>query len=302
MIRVGNSQSSKRLTFNQSQVRQTRGDLEIKEVLYKRWPRTRIFISSCGKMIRQTFVLVALLAVALATPVPDALRAGRIVGGGTVALGVLPYQVSLRTNANFHFCGGSIINNRWALSAAHCTIGRAQNAVRVVVGTVLLNSGGIAHQSSRIVNHPSYNSNQISNDVSVVQTASTIAFNVNVQPIALGATQIGAVAAVVSGWGGTTVNGGASPNQLQGLNTRTITNAECRTRHTAQNAAFVFDHKICTFTQAGQGICQGDSGGPLVSGGAVIGTVSWNIPCARGWPDAYDRVSHFRTWILNTIS
>lgn len=44
------------------------------------------------------------------------------------------------------------------------------------------------------------------------------------------------------------------------------------------------------------------SGGPLVSGGAVIGTVSWNIPCARGFPDAYDRTSHFRTWILNTIA
>lgn len=254
-------------------------------------------------MLRQLFVIAALVAVSSASPVPDEFleRGGRIVGGFNAGTNQFPYQVSLRTNANFHFCGGSIINNRWALSAAHCTVGRAQNAVRVVVGTNLLNSGGQVHQSSRIVNHGSYNSQTIANDVSVVQTATTMTFNAAVQAIALGSAQVGAVAAVVSGWGGTTVSGGASPNHLQGLNTRTITNADCRSRHTAGNAAFVFDHKICTFTQAGQGICQGDSGGPLVAGNAVIGIVSWNIPCARGFPDAFDRVSSHRAWILANI-
>jgi len=164
-------------------------------------------------------------------------------------LGRAPYQVSLRTIANFHFCGGSIINNRWALSAAHCTIGRAQNAVNVVVGTVLLNSGGIAHRSSRIINHPSYNSAQISNDISVVQTESVIAFTANVQPIALASVATGAQPAVFTGWGGTAVTGGPAPNQLQIMNTQILTNADCRSRHTAANAAFVFDHKICSFTQ-----------------------------------------------------
>jgi secreted trypsin-like serine protease len=253
-------------------------------------------------MFRQVFVIAALVAVCLASPVPDEERGGRIVGGFNAGTTQFPYQVSLRTAANFHFCGGSIINNRWALSAAHCTIGRAQNAVRVVVGTVFLNSGGVSHVSSRIVNHPSYNAQTIANDVSVVQTATTIGFNAQVQPIALGSAFVGGgVAAVVSGWGGTAVTGGAAPNHLQGLNTRTLTNADCRARHSTGNAAFVFDHKICTFTQSGQGICQGDSGGPLAAGGAVIGTVSWNIPCARGFPDAFDRTASFRSWILSVI-
>jgi len=39
------------------------------------------------------------------------------------------------------------------------------------------------------------------------------------------------------------------------------------------------------------------SGGPLTAGGSVIGIVSWNIPCARGFPDGYDRVSHWHSWI-----
>ena len=224
---------------------------------------------------------------------------GRIVGGRAAALGEFPYQASLRTATNFHFCGAVIISNRWVLSAAHCTINRAQTSVRVVVGSVLLNSGGVVHLSSRIVNHPQYNSQWISFDVSVTQTESVMTFNANVNAVPLASSFTGGgLNAVVSGWGGTAVTGGPAPNNLQVLTTTTLTNADCQARHTVGNAAFVFDHKICTFTQAGQGICQGDSGGPLVAGGQVVGTVSWNIPCARGWPDAFDRTFYFRDWIL----
>jgi Trypsin len=70
----------------------------------------------------------------------------------------------------------------------------------------------------------------------------------------------GGVQAVVSGWGGTTVNGGPAPNNLQWITKITLTNADCRARMGTQNERFVIDSKICTFTQAGQGICQGDSG------------------------------------------
>lgn len=90
--------------------------------------------------------------------VPDIFRGGRIVGGRAAALGEFPYQVSLRTAANFHFCGGAIISDRWVITAAHCIINRAQTSVRVIVGSVLLNSGGVSHTSSRIIAHESYNS------------------------------------------------------------------------------------------------------------------------------------------------
>lgn len=130
-----------------------------------------------------------------------------------------------------------------------------------------------------------------------VESDSIIVFNANVQPIAMASVHTGVTNAIVSGWGGTAVTGGPAPNNLQWLTTTTLTNAHCQSLHTVGNAAFVFEHKICTFTQAGQGICQGDSGGPLVANNAVIGTVSWNIPCARGFPDAFDRVAYFRSWI-----
>lgn len=110
----------------------------------------------------------------------------------------------------------------------------------------------------------------------------------------------GGLSAIITGWGGTLQTGGPAPNHLQVLLTTTLTNSDCQSRHTPGNAAFVFDHKICTFTVDGEGICQGDSGGPLVSNGVQIGTASWNIPCARGFPDGFDRVDYFRDWIISS--
>lgn len=76
----------------------------------------------------------------------------------------------------------------------------------VVVGTIFLNSGGLAHTSSLIINHPEYNANLISNDVSVVQTATTITFTAAVQPIEMGSAFVGgSVTSVASGWGQTSV-------------------------------------------------------------------------------------------------
>ncbi|XP_059622972.1 trypsin alpha-3-like [Phlebotomus argentipes] len=226
----------------------------------------------------------------------------RVVGGtSATSAAQFPYQASLRTAANAHFCGATIIGTRTVLSAAHCTVGRGVGAVRVVVGTHLRLSGGVSHAVNRIVNHPSYNANTIAFDVSIVQTSATFTFNNNVRQWGIGSAHVGGgVTAVVSGWGQTS-HPGSLPNALQWASLTVLTNAQCRNGHTANNAQLVFDHKICTFTRTGQGICMGDSGGPLVIGNNVIGIPSWVIPCARGFPDVYDRVSSHRNWIISVM-
>nr|AAV84209.1 chymotrypsin [Culicoides sonorensis] len=224
---------------------------------------------------------------------------GRIVGGSNAALGQFPYQVSLRTPSGFHFCGGSIYSNRWIVTAAHCIVGDSPSNVRVAVGTIYTGQG-IIHAVSRLTPHPNYNSNLLTNDIGLVQTSTTISFTTTVQPIALGSTSVGGgVTAVASGWGNTYTGGGA-PTTLQYLNVRTITNTECKNLHSATgNSALVYDNVICTYLSSGKGMCNGDSGGPLVANNQLIGAVSWGVPCARGYPDAFARISSHRSWIIN---
>ncbi|XP_055626853.1 chymotrypsin-2-like [Toxorhynchites rutilus septentrionalis] len=246
--------------------------------------------------------LITGVAVVLGNALPAEYieREGRIVGGQNAEPGQFPYQVSLRSSANIHFCGGSIINNRWILSAAHCTIWSHVKNTFVIVGTNQLSSLGIPYNTARIVNHHSFNYNSLENDISLVQTTAPIVFNELVQPIGLAANIISTAAgAVTSGWGRLGSNA-IVPDNLQWLSTNIITLEDCRNRHSAINAAFVFNNTVCTLSPVGQGMCTGDEGNPLVYDGVQHGIKSWGIRCGVGVPDVFTRVSPYREWILST--
>ncbi|XP_065084078.1 chymotrypsin-2-like [Ochlerotatus camptorhynchus] len=248
--------------------------------------------------------LFGLVGVALGGVLPDLYSEweGRIVGGSNAAEGQFPYQVSLRSAANAHFCGGSIVNNNWVLSAAHCTSGRTTANTIVFVGALLLNAGGERHPSSQIINHPQYSGITLANDVSVVRVATPFLFNSNVAPIALEQNFVTTASnAQASGWGQTS-NPGSLPVHMQWVNVDIISLEECRSRHSVLNAARVHDSTICTSSPVGIGMCMGDSGGPLSHEGRQQGIVSWGIACALGFPDVFARVSSHRSWILENTA
>ncbi|XP_028029741.1 chymotrypsin-2-like [Bombyx mandarina] len=225
--------------------------------------------------------------------------APRVVGGVTVPDGRIPYQASLRTLFNSHFCGGSILNEKWVLTAAHCTVGQSHLTMQVVVGTNNLHIGGEHHSVESIIIHSDYNSMAISNDVSLVKVSNDIVFNDNVQSIQLpdDDTDVGADV-MLSGWGRLSYPG-VYPNHLQMLNLTSLSVELCQDIFVGINP--VFSTQICAMTKVGEGACHGDSGGPLVEGNTVVGVVSWGMPCARGYPDVYSRVFAFKDWILEKM-
>ncbi|XP_055598668.1 chymotrypsin-2-like [Uranotaenia lowii] len=227
------------------------------------------------------------------TPYSD--WAGRVVGGSDAALGQFPYQASIRTPANQHFCGGSIISSTWILCAAHCTQGRTPANTEVVVG-ILGRFEGTRLPISEIINHPEYGSISLDNDISLIRLAAPLTFGPNVAAVQLADQRITQGNAIVSGWGQTDHPGDAA-EVLQFVSKPIIDNDACRAQHNAINALRVRDNNICAGGELGVGACMGDSGGPLTIGGIQEGVVSWGIACAQGVPDVYARVSSHRDWI-----
>ena len=159
----------------------------------------------------------------------------KIVGGSAAKDGQFPYQVSLRLN-NKHFCGGSIINEKWILTAAHCLVGWANlfllnlnsikskqfkcldrglfsvprfndTSIDIVAGTNSLDKGGMMYHSKKIMGHPKYNSLLLRHDLGLIELEKPIEFNEKIKPVSLphgDFTKYGQTA-VLSGWGTTTV-------------------------------------------------------------------------------------------------
>lgn len=152
---------------------------------------------------------------------PETILNSRIVGGTDAPPAQYPYQASLRTPANSHFCGGSIISNRWILTAAHCVYGQTPNSMMAVVGTNYLNSGGTAYGIAFIQSHEGYDPQNNQNDIAVlgvngvITILPTIKVNISgiisvkptVATIGLASENTpGGTPAVLSGWGLTSVS------------------------------------------------------------------------------------------------
>ncbi|KAG7209475.1 hypothetical protein KM043_015562 [Ampulex compressa] len=240
-----------------------------------------------------TILLVAGLALsAQSTPIT------RVIGGQDAPRGKYPYQVSLRLYGS-HFCGGSILDNRTILSAAHCFyfLDSPFRGVTIHAGTNFLNETGTVYRPENVTSHANFSLSLLVDDIALIRLKKDIVFNKVIQPIALALpnTTYEGQPCVLTGWG-STILGGSSSTSLQEIRLYVENQEDCQAEHER-----VRDTNICSFSRYGEGACHGDSGGPLVSNGRQIGIVSYGRPCAVGVPDVYTRVSSYRSWIAENI-
>nr|ABU50818.1 Ale o 3 allergen precursor [Aleuroglyphus ovatus] len=244
------------------------------------------------------FVLACLAVVALANANPAnwTYNTGYIVGGTNAASGAAPHQVSLQRSS--HFCGGSIISDRWILTAAHCVSGLSASQLNIRYNTLTHNSGGSVVKASKIIPHTSYSSSTIDYDIALIQTSTPLTLgSANAQKIALPAQDSDPSGnVVITGWG-TTSEGGSLPSRLQTVTVPVVARATCNSAYGGSITARMFCAGVLNV--GGKDACQGDSGGPVVdSAGKLVGAVSWGRGCARPqYPGVYTRVGLFRTWI-----
>ena len=234
-------------------------------------------------------------------------RATRIVGGTQTEVNEYPWQAGLvNPGATRTWCGGTVINSMYVLTAAHCTAGESPGSFQVLLREHVIGSGDgeIRADVQQIKDHPSYNSGTLDNDFSLLKLASEITFPADntLAPACLptAGNDFDGQDAVVTGWG-TTSSGGSQANALREVTVPIISNAACQSAYSGYT---ITGNMVCAglVGTGGKDSCQGDSGGPLVSleGGkySLAGVVSWGIGCADSrYPGVYARVTAALQWI-----
>lgn len=244
----------------------------------------------------------------------------KIVGGSTVTQGDWPWMVVLSYStfsASEFFCGASLIDERWVLTAAHCVqesyvVKPADSFAVYVGGSHLYNDPGQLRLIEQVIVHPGYNESTSDNDLALLKLSTPVE-NAETLPLLPLATMDGLSAGsstTVIGWGSTIGYDPSNPSpsvnypaDLQQVTMPLVENAICN----INLGGSVTSNMICAGLDAG-GVdsCQGDSGGPLMTQQAgqwyQVGIVSWGYGCASaGYYGVYTRAANYISWIEDQI-
>jgi secreted trypsin-like serine protease len=264
-------------------------------------------------MARTAIVLAGLLALgALALGAIGALDmavAGddteMIVDGTPAPEGKYPYQVRLYDSLEDEkgFCGGSLIDGQWVLTAAHCMYAGRGDEKRAIEGSeVVIGYGSNDRRETAKVEvaeifvHPKYAAcagdtecaDHSKADIALLKLAEPIAKPETValvDPETEKTLLVPGAKVVVTGWGamwdpydedvgklltafgpGNTLQDKVNyPRKLHEVEVDWMDNATCAAAFEAGGGGAIADTEICAMRQGTRkDSCQGDSGGPLV--------------------------------------
>ncbi|XP_055324477.1 serine protease 7 [Sitodiplosis mosellana] len=254
----------------------------------------------------------------------------RIYGGDDTLLDDYPWMALLEyRNRNRRerklSCGGSLINSRYVLTAAHCLVGEIEKRVGELVA-VRLGEYDLTKEIDCLGNtcadpvitvgveqkipHERYNekNKNRANDIGLIRLDSEVTFTDYVRPICLPSSvnsprTLPNERLVAAGWGRSTTMRQSAIKQHVEL--PVYDHEECTNKYRALGIS-VNKNQVCAGGIFGFDTCDGDSGNPLMkvlaSGWVVEALVSFGRGCGlEDFPAVYTKVSNYDNWIKKNL-
>ncbi|XP_050093433.1 melanization protease 1-like [Anopheles aquasalis] len=245
-----------------------------------------------------------------------------------------PWMVVLRYERDGEFkdqCGGSLINNRYVLTAGHCV--RTENRWNLIsvrlgeqdkskpIDCIVYSNGErrcadppIVLGIESTVVYPGYNRPFARHDIALIRLPQEITYSDSIQPICLPTREdvrnLLLPRFIVAGWGKT--ENETDSDVLMQATLDSVPVPECQ--GTLRKNGVIIDlseeHQMCAGGKNRIDSCRGDSGGPLGFSVALIGArfVEYGIVSAgiqscgqRSVPGIYTRVAPYMEWIAENI-
>uniref|UniRef100_A0A4W3H314 Peptidase S1 domain-containing protein n=1 Tax=Callorhinchus milii TaxID=7868 RepID=A0A4W3H314_CALMI len=198
-----------------------------------------------------------------------------------------------------HICGGSIINENWVLTAAHCFKAKVLSK---------FSPNTYARPVKEIIKHENYNPDTESNDIALIKVSEPVIFTNYVQPVCLQYEKLDIAElkpCVAVGWG---LIEGKRIDVLQEEEVNIIPTVICNQGDWYNGS--LNDRVLCGVWSLIDGLCVADrQWGPLVCKvlGAgrfyQIGVTSWGLGCSRiKHPGIYTSVRKYTEWIEWKVS